>query len=133
MPFEFKLFENDFEDDEYIGTFVQLRFEYNGYYALKWFYPLKTNNGISVSSNREIYNSNVLEKFIKDIKNNIDCKYYRDDEVIFEYNNGRFIIDTGTMMTGCNLPIDNLLLEIYDKNEDVIQILTDLHTWLKSL
>lgn len=129
-------FEQDQEyinNEEYFnGIFVELRSEKDGFYVTKWFFPTKINNVFSISENRSIHNHNLLEMFIKDIQNDRDSKYYRDDEVIFEYKNGLFIVYSQTMSTGTNLPLENLFLEICNK-EQAIDSLTSLHKWLNSL
>jgi hypothetical protein len=137
MSFVFNLLDDNYyaEDAErFFGKFAELTFtDDEGHYVTKWFYPYRTNNGFSVSDNGLPHNNNVLECFIKDIRNDKDCKYYQDNEVIFEYKDNVFIIDTMTASTGCNLNIDMLLFRIYDRKEDVLNILGQLHNWLKGL
>jgi hypothetical protein len=136
MPLTFEIFEDEYYlmDPIYFnGKYAELHFEVDGLYITKWFYPYKVNNALSVSNNGDINNNNILEQFIKDIKNDKNCKYFRDNEVIFEFKDGVFLIDSITMSTGCNLILDMELLEIHNKKDDVITILSNLHDWLKSL
>jgi hypothetical protein len=135
MSITFKISEDEelaIYPEYFNGKFAELRFEKDGFYVTKWFFPTKINNVFSISENRSIHNHNLLEMFIKDIQNDRDSKYYRDDEVIFEYKDGLFIVYSQTMSTGTNLPLENLFLEICNK-EQAIDSLTSLHKWLNSL
>lgn len=123
------------------GMFAELKLSMNtdenidDRYIIMMFYPYRMQNGcITISEDLpEAYNNNLLELFIKNIKNDKNCAYYRDGEVIFQYLDGAFIINPMTYNTICNFDnnIDDFIL--HGHKESIVDNLTQLHNWLKSL
>jgi hypothetical protein len=139
MQFEFSLFEDPAWVSGKCGQLkMTIHFDNKDYFIVKYFYPRRLGSGSFTISmnNSEPYNNNVLEEFIKKIKNRVDgvhCMYCRDSETIFEYNDGYFSVEPITCNSMFNFTPEEFDFSVYDQNEVIVSGLTQLHTWLKSL
>jgi hypothetical protein len=121
------------------GMFAELKLSMNtdtdDRFIIKMFYPYRMQNGcITISESLpESYNNNLLELFIKNIKNDKNCAYYRDGEVIFQYLDGAFIVEPMTYNTICNFDVHTVDFILHGHKELIVDTLTQLHNWLKSL
>jgi hypothetical protein len=118
---------------------VEIKFYNNDYIISKWICPRYTDDGeITISEiDNKVLNYNELEIFIKNIQENVNTKYYLDDEVIFEYTDNIFKVDVNTMGTGYNFDI-NIVDVTFDLNDNVIKVrllyaLSEVYEWLKKL
>lgn len=109
------------------------------HHVIKWFHPRRKENGtITISENGDyVFNLNDFEFLIKNIKNNTNHKYYRDNEVIFEYVDNMFKVDPHTMGTGYNFDPDeiNFYIDLNDNQikNNLLAVLTEIYEWLKSI
>jgi hypothetical protein len=125
--FTFKIVKDD--DIE----FGELRVEDSTYYTLKWFYPMKTENGISFSDNNEPFQLKTFQSFISNIRNDINCIYYRHNEAILEYKDNTFRIVPDSCQTGLNFDSNEIEFYIKDHKEELLQTLEEMYSWFTTI
>jgi hypothetical protein len=107
----------------------ELRVEDSTYYTMKWFYPRKTKDGISFSDNNEVFVLEKFQEFIRNIENDINCVYRRDNEDILEYKDNTFRINPDTCQTGLNYDSELIDFRIEGHKKELIETLESMVTW----
>jgi len=99
------------------------------YYTLKWFYPLKTEQGITFSNNHEIFKLETFQEFMENIRNDVDCVYRRDNEDILEYENHTFRINPDSCQTGLNFDSSMVDFRIRGHKKELLKTLEKMYDW----
>lgn len=130
MPFfSFHVYENDLSE----GTYGELTVRDEKYWTLKWFYPRKIKNGITMSENNETFDLREFELFITKIKNGVNCVYRRDNEDILEYKNNTFRIVPDSSQTGLNFDSSLIDFRITGHKDELLITLQKIYDWLQSM
>jgi hypothetical protein len=125
--FTFKIVK---EDDIEFG---ELKVEDSTYCTMKWFFPRKTENGISFSDNNEPFQLKTFQSFISNIRNDINCIYYRYNEAILEYKDNTFRIVPDSSQTGLNFDSNEIEFYIKDHKEELLETLEEMYSWFTTI
>ncbi len=130
-PFNFQIDRDNDTDIE----FGELKVEDSTYYTLKWFYPRETKDGsgISFSNNNEVFVLETFQEFIRNIRNDVNCVYRRDDEDILEYKDNTFRINPDTCETGLNFDSKLIDFRIVGHKEELIETLESMTEWFRKI
>jgi hypothetical protein len=127
--FSFSIYKNEYDD----GTHAEFQVKDDNYWILKWFYPRKTNGGITIAENGELFDLRDYDLFISRIQNDINCVYRRDNEDIFEYKDNTFRIVPESIQTGLNFDPRIVDFRITDCKEELLFTLRQIYDWLQSV
>lgn len=95
-----------------------IEFKYNDQTIIYW-------NINSISFNDDLFNLYDFELFITRIKNDYDCLFYKNNEVIFKYINKCLIIFPTRTKISININDEN--------RKELIKILENIYNWIQSI
>ncbi len=133
MIFTFEIFHKK-NIDSMCG---QLKMTDDNYWIAKWFNPRLIDGGITLSDNDELFSLKVFEKFMSNIRNNVNCVYRRDNEDILIFHDNTFRINTESCQTGLNYDSSLVDFKIDVSNplikEELLSTLQSIYDWIQSI